>query len=270
MQVRDHIYRLPTLESQPGLLHGISTRVSPDGAYWNLSAKRGTPQHPPDAQVALSNRAKLASALGVRLEQMAGCQQVHGTEVALATGRDAGRGMLPGVPAFQGADGMITNTPGLYLMVLSADCPPVFLYDPVQRAIGLAHSGWKGTVGRIAAKTLHAMSDHFGTVASDVIAAVGPGIGPCCYSVGPNVVDAVSEAFGGAEGRDGLLEQRDGLVFFSLREAIRRALEEAGVRPGNVSVDETCTAHSLDVFYSHRGERGQCGLFGAVFGLRDD
>jgi YfiH family protein len=165
---------------------------------------------------------------------------------------------------------MVTNAPGVYLMALSADCPPVFLYDPVRKAIGLAHSGWKGTVAQIASNAVGEMSRRFGSEPEDLIAAVGPGIGPCCYSVGPNVVEAVEGAFPLPwDGPAPLLETRGGLTYFNLREAIRRALLDSGVQPGNIVVEEVCTAHNLDTFYSHRGEAGQCGLFGAVLGLRD-
>jgi YfiH family protein len=269
LAVRDGLYRVAALEQYPALLHGISIRRSPDGCDWNLSARRGTPQDPPSVEVALANRRKLAATLGVPLGSMVGCQQVHGTEVALVGAEDGGRGMSADSPAIQGADAQVTATPGLYLMALSADCPPVFFYDPVRRAIGLAHSGWKGTVGRIAANVVQAMANHFGSSPSDIVAAVGPGIGPCCYNVGPNVIEAVLQTFSEhITGYAPLLEEREGLTYFNLREAIRRALLDAGLHPGNVTVEEVCTAHNLDLFYSHRGDAGQCGLFGAVLGMK--
>ena len=264
------IYTIAALARYPEILHGISTRRSPDGEDWNLSSRRGSPQHPPDPSVALANREKLADRLGISLANMVGCQQVHGSEVALVRAEDAGRGMYPDRPSMQGADAMVTDAPGIYLMALSADCPPVFLYDPVRKAIGLAHSGWKGTAARIAANAVAEMSRRFGSDPADLIAAVGPGIGPCCYSVGPDVVEAVEGAFPLPwDGPMPVLETRGGLTFFNLREAIRRALLDSGLQPGNVTVEEVCTAHNLDTFYSHRGEAGRCGLFGAVLGLRD-
>jgi hypothetical protein len=251
------------------LLHGISTRLAPDGTDWNLSARRGTPANPPDPEVALFNRARLAEGLGISLGRIVGCQQVHGTEVALVGEEDAGKGMLPELPSIQGCDAMLTATPGLYLLALSADCPPVFFYDPVHRAIGLAHSGWKGTVGRISASVVEAMGRHFGSRPEDIVAVVGPGIGPCCYKVGPNVAEAVETAFSRPWSlRSQLLDIYDGEIYFNLWEGIRRALVEAGVPPRNIAIDGLCTMHNTGTFYSHRGEAGKCGLFGAVFGLR--
>ena len=269
LPVRDGLYRISALERYPLLLHGISIRRTPDGADWNLSAKRGTPDHPPSIETAHANRRLFADALGVPAGSIAGCQQVHGTEVALVGWGDAGRGMMPDVPAVQGVDALITSAQGLYLMALSADCPPVFFYDPVRRAIGLAHSGWKGTVGRIAANVVEAMVDNFGSSPADLIVSVGPGIGPCCYSVGPNVIEAVSAAFQDKGGSyPPLIEARDGMTYFNLRETIRRTILEAGVQAGNITIEEVCTAHNLDIFYSHRGEMGRCGLFGAILGMR--
>ena len=270
LPVRDGIYSLLALRPYPELLHGISTRHSPEGTDWNLSARRGTPMNPPDPAVALSNREVLARRLGVSLEQMVGCQQVHGSEVALVGPEDGGKGMLPDVLSIQGCDAMVTNTAGLYLLALSADCPPVFFYDPARKAIGLAHSGWKGTVSRISGRVVEAMGVHFGSRPEDIIVAVGPGIGPCCYKVGPNVVEAVEESFSRPwSHRLPLLELDRGEVYFNLWEAIRRAVVEAGVPARNVAIDGLCTMHNTGVFYSHRGEAGQCGLFGAVLGLRD-
>ena len=282
LPINDGLYSVAALARFPELLHGISTRCAPDGADWNLSSKRGSPQHPPDPSVALANREKLAHRLGIPFAKMVGCQQVHGSEVALVRAEDAGRGMHPEVPPIEGADAMVTNVPGIFMLALSADCPPVFFYDPTNKAIGLAHSGWKGTVARIAANVVEAMSQHYGTKPSDLVVAIGPGIGPCCYSVGPNVIDAVEAAFPNDSSVGAplaaplsaplsapLLEARDGLTYFNLWEGIRRALLDAGVPPENISVEGVCTAHNLDTFYSHRGEAGQCGLFGAVLGLRD-
>lgn len=269
------IYTAQSLLRFPELLHGISTRRSPDGGDWNLSGRRGTPEHPPDPSVALSNRERLAARLGISLDSMVGCQQVHGSSVAVVDASHGGRGMRGASPGLQSADALVTATPGLYLLALSADCPPVFLYDPVRRVVGLAHSGWKGTVARIALNTVNTMSRSFGSDPADIVALVGPGIGPCCYVVGANVVEAVEEAFGGqramSEGTgseaEALLEERGGQTYFNLWEAIKLALLDVGVRPENITVEGVCTGHNTDVFYSHRAEQGQCGLFGAVLGL---
>jgi purine-nucleoside/S-methyl-5'-thioadenosine phosphorylase / adenosine deaminase len=269
LYMEDGLLRVGALARYPELLHGITTRRAPDGDDWNLSACRGSPQHPPDPAIALRNREKLAALLGISLDSMVGCRQVHGTLVAPVTIADAGRGMRPAAPAIEGTDGMVTDLPGLTLMVLSADCPPIFFYDPVRQVTGLAHSGWKGTVGRIAGKVVEAMVTGYGSSPSNIVAVIGPSIGPCCYEVGENVIEAAERAFPDAWGGEvPALERRGVSTYFNLPETIRRTLLDAGLVPDNITVQNVCTAHNRELFYSHRGERGQCGLFGAVLGLR--
>lgn len=253
----------------PGLLHAITTRQAPDGEDWNLSARRGSPQHPPDPAVALRNREKLAGLLGVSLDRMVGCRQIHGTTVARVTREDGGRGMRPDLPSIEGADAMVTDAPDIYLLVLSADCPPVFFYDPVRQVIGLAHSGWKGTVGRIASNVVQELVDGYGCTPQDILTVIGPGIGPCCYNVGDNVIEAAQTAFPGAwSGAAPVLSRRDGQTYFNLRESIRCTLLDGGVLPEKIIVEQICTSHNRRLFYSHRGDTGQCGLFGAALGMR--
>lgn len=270
LPIEKGIYRVEALSRYPELLHGITTRTAPDGEDWNLSGRRGTPAYPPDPQRALANRQKVAERLGVPLHRMVGCQQVHSAKVAVVGHEDAGRGMYAERPSIQGADALVTGDPGLYLMVLSADCPPVFVYDPVRQVVGLAHSGWKGTAARIAGNVVEAMVDNFGSEARDIVAVVGPGIGPCCYAVGQNVVNEVEAGFFEPWGDpEPLLERRGEQVYFNIPATIRRALLDAGVPARNATVEGVCTADNLGAFYSHRGEAGQCGLFSAVLGLRD-
>jgi polyphenol oxidase len=264
------VLRVGALDRFPGLLHAISTRTAPDGEDWNLSARRGTPENPPHPATALRNREKLAALLGIELDSMVGVRQVHGTLVVRVGREHAGRGMRPEMPPIEDADGMVTDVPGLYMLALSADCPPVFLYDPAREVAGLVHSGWKGTVGGIAANTVTLMVDDFGSDPGDMVAVVGPGIGPCCYDVGENVVQAVEAAFASPwEGENPLLQHRDNKVYFDLQEGIRRSLLASGVRPENITIERACTSHNRHLFYSHRGDAGQCGLFSAVLGIRD-
>ncbi len=265
------VLKAGALDLYPELLHAITTRTAPDGGDWNLSAKRGSREHPANPEVALRNRQKLAELLGISLDRIVGCQQMHTSVVVRVGNEDAGSGMRPGLPSIEGADAMVTDVRGLYLMALSADCPPVFFYDPARWVVGLAHSGWKGTVGRIAGNVVEMMVGEFGCDPHEIVSVVGPGIGPCCYAVGENVIEAAEEAFARAwDGPKPLLEKRDGTTYFNLWEGVRRAIVEAGIPGANVTVEEVCTGHNLHLFYSHRVERGDCGLFGVVMGIRDN
>lgn len=269
------LLRFEALSRYPELVHTISTRCASGVEDWNLSSKRGTSQHPPSMETAIKNREHLAATLGISSRRMVSCRQVHGSEVVVVGPEEAGRGIYPELGPTPDADAMITNTPDLYLLALSADCPPVLLYDPRRQAVGLAHSGWKGTVARIAANVVRAMEREYGSRPSDLIAVVGPGIGPCCYRVGESVVEAAIASFSEQawlppdSGDQPVLSMQGDDAYFNIREAIRVALVDAGVTSANVSVTRACTAHNTDLFYSHRAEAGQCGLFGAVLGMRE-
>jgi YfiH family protein len=225
-------------------------------------------------EAAIRNREKFAGALGISAHRMVSCRQVHGSDVVVVGEEEAGRGIYPALGPTPDVDAMVTNTPGLFLMALSADCPPVFVYDPVRRVVGLAHSGWKGTVAQVAAAVVEAIKREFGSSAADLVAVVGPGIGPCCYRVGENVVEAAVGSFGEAARLDSgsgdvpILSERDGATYLNLREAIRVSLVGAGLQPSKITATHACTAHNTGLFYSHRAESGQCGLFGAALGLR--
>jgi YfiH family protein len=211
-------------------------------------------------------------------------------EVVAVTEADAGLGTLAGQRGIVGADGLITRTPGLLLLTGSADCVPVFVYDLVTPAVGLAHAGWKGTAGRIAEITVQAMTRAYGSDPARLVAVIGPSIGPCCYDVGGEVVEAIRDAYPGADdewhGEPPLLvwsrrrpawkdqqdlprtePESDEKPFLDLWQANRRALLLAGLAPENIYIDGICTAETTELFYSHRAEQGQAGRFAAFLGL---
>jgi hypothetical protein len=144
-----------------------------------------------------------------------------------------------------------------------ADCVPIFFYDPIHRAIGLAHSGWLGTVRRVPVAAIQAMAEEFGTHPNDLIAGIGPAIGPDHYPIGSEVVERVREAFGA--NADDHLEIRDGEVYLNLWSANRDLMAREGVK--SVEVAELCTACHLEDWYSHRGEGRITGRFGAMIAL---
>ena len=128
-------------------------------------------------------------ALGIRRDEMVSPHQVHSATVQVVDARDRGR-------VCEATDALISDTPGVYLMLRFADCVPVLLYDPVRRAVGLAHAGWRGTVACIARETVRRMVDAFGCRPADIRAGIGASIGPCCYEVGPDV----ARQFAGLDG----------------------------------------------------------------------
>jgi len=165
-------------------------------------------------------------------------------------------------------DGLITDEPGCVLSMNFADCAPIFLYDPHHRAIGLGHAGWRGAVVDLPGSMVRAMTEQFGSDPAELVAAVGPCIGSCCYEVGEEVIGAVEGAFG----EPGNLLQANGsrpdgsrVAHFDLPAANRANLTHAGVR--TIEMADYCTACRTDLFFSHRAEQGRTGRFGTVFAL---
>jgi YfiH family protein len=203
------------------------------------------------------NRLRDFEALGLAGASMADVWQVHGDETIRA---DAPRGDRDPIRA----DGLITDRPGVSLFQRFADCVPILLYDPVRHAAGMVHSGWRGTVTRAAASPVRAMVEAYGTRPADLLAGIGPSIGPDHYPVGPEVVAAVQQAFGPAVAGD-LLTTHAGQTCLDLWAANARVLREAGVR--QIEIAHLCTACHTGQFFSHRAEAGRTGRFGAVIAL---
>lgn len=252
-------YQFTTLRHLSELSHGIFTRrggVSP-APFDSLNVGLTVGD---DEQCVHENRRRMSDALGVSEPETRTTWQVHGTDVLLARHGDAAAWPPPK------ADAIITSDPYLPLTMRFADCVPLLLYDPVKRAIGLAHAGWRGTVSGVAQATIRAMASAFGTRPGDVLAGIGPSIGPCCYEVGPEVVVQVRDAF--PEAPD-LIHPAEGSYgpHFDLWAANERALRQAGVQ----SIDRAnlCTACHTHEFFSHRAEAGRTGRFGALVSLRN-
>lgn len=153
-------------------------------------------------------------------------------------------------------------------MILVADCLPVLFFDPKNQAIGLAHAGWRGTVNHVAAKTLLAMGEAFGTKPEEVRSALGPCIGPCCYEVGEDVKNEFGAVFPWAE--EVLRRHSPNRWKLDLAEANARQLLEIGVKEENLIRSGLCTVKNIDLFYSHRVEaapQGPTGRFGVIMML---
>lgn len=241
----------------PGIVQAVFTRqggVSPTPwASLNLGGTVGD-----DLLRVRENRRRALEALGRAPDSVFDAWQVHGVGLARA---DAPR--PPHAPHPQ-ADILLTDRPQVTLLMRFADCVPLFLFDARRGVIALAHAGWQGTVQKVARAALEGMRTHYGTHPQDVIAAIGPSIGPDHYEIGPEVIAQVRQAFGNLAER--LLPQHNGSVHFDLWEANRLTLAEMGVE--KIEVAALCTACDLENWYSHRAERGRTGRFGAVFAIK--
>jgi polyphenol oxidase len=241
-----------------GLYHAVFTRnggVSP--APWkslNFGATVGD-----DGLRVNVNKQYAFESIGKDRKSIYDVYQVHSSEVV-----HTDRPLHQGEPHIK-ADAMITNKPGVSLVMRFADCGPILMFDPTHQAIGIAHAGWIGTVNKIAENTLLKMKNRFATNPQDVLAAIGPSIGPDHYSVRSDVVDQVISAFG--KSSDELLIYDQDTIYLDLWKANRNILNNAGVV--NIEIAEMCTNCRIEDWYSHRGENGKTGRFGVVFGLSE-
>lgn len=237
--------------------HGIFTRRGGvSAAPWaslNLGGNVGD-----NPKAVRENHVRMYAALGVRDDRACTVWQVHSADVVLANAPAHGRRWLAA------ADALMTDRPDVPLAMRFADCTPILIVDPVRGAIGIAHAGWRGTVQGVSSKLVRAMVEAYGCNPRDLQAGIGPAIGPERYQVGEEVVEAVRAFFGTT---DGLIRRdpADGTAYFNLWAANKLDLERAGVE--QIEVAGICTATHTDEFFSHRGEKGRTGRFGAVLSL---
>ena len=215
----------------------------------------------------LENHRRIAESIGFDYKKIVTSNQTHTTNIRVVTEEDAGKGIV--IPRdYSDIDGLITNVPGLPLATYYADCVPVFFLDPVKKAIGLSHSGWRGTVGRIGAKTVKLMHDSYGSSPEDIICCIGPSICVNCYEVSEDVAEEFIKAFGEKNCSEGILFPKSGGKYqLDLWEAVKCALLDAGVQEKNIHVTDICTCCNKDLLYSHRGLHGRRGSLAAFMML---
>lgn len=260
------LLKYPLLEQTGIVEHCFTTRIGgvSKGIYesLNLSFTRGDE----DAAVR-ENFRRLAGAMKTDVSKFVFTDQTHTTNVCRVTAEDAGKGIVK-ERDYTDIDGLITNEPGLVLSTFYADCVPLYFVDPVHRAIGMSHSGWKGTVGKMGAATITAMKREFGTEAKDLVCAIGPSICQDCYEVSEDVADAFKEAFPG-HADEILLDKKNGKYQLDLWRTNEIVLTEAGVLKENIAVTNICTCCNPDLLFSHRASHGKRGNLGAFIYLRN-
>jgi len=268
-------YEFESLRPHRRLAHGVFTRnggVSPSPWHsLNLSTATG------DSRDHIAeNYRRVYGALGHSPATAVISHQVHGSSVAVVTGEQRGQRL-------NSCDGLVTDEPGIVLLQRHADCVPILVYDPKRPAVGVAHAGWRGTLAGMAGELVRAMCEAFGSRPGDLIAAIGPSIGACCYDVGAEVQRGFVERHADAGtwltagGRTPVsrtavrssgivaLAGDDSNVRLDLWEANRAMLAAAGVR--EIEVAGICTACNVSEFYSARAENRRNGCFGAVIAL---
>lgn len=252
-------YSFDSLRNFPVRAH-VSTRhggVSP--APWNtlnFSVLRGdTPER------VQQNRERLAAALEISIDSIVRCHQVHGTGVAKVDSSDGGQWQA-------GVDSLVTDALELPLALVFADCVPVLLYDPRHHALGVCHAGWRGTVNGAAAALLWAMQAAYDTNPTDVQACIGPSIGPQSYAVGQEVVDLAHAKLSKPASLFTYPNGHDQNPHFDLWQANAAQLIESGIPAAQIEISAIDTAQNTEDFFSHRAEKGRCGLFSMVAWLQ--
>jgi len=278
------ILQASALAKLPWLIHGFSTKP---GGVSNQDSQKvlnlGFTEWDTKESV-LENRRRFQSALGAPDLKLISLKQIHSDVIHLFDTAPAKP--CQGPPAAAG-DASITNRPGLLLAVQTADCVPILLVDPKKRAVAAVHAGWRGTLTRIVVKAIGQMQMQFQCNPADLLAAIGPSIGGCCYEVGPEVATQFLSQF--AEAPQWFDEFRTGdepnpvqwlnmmppghqpqpkNVLLDLRKANRAQLLAAGVRAPNIFVSDLCTACRRDLLFSYRKEGSQSGRLMSVIGIR--
>ncbi|MGE4588201.1 MAG: peptidoglycan editing factor PgeF [Acidaminococcaceae bacterium] len=246
----------PMLEKL-GFTHGFTCRLHGNSDLsvggLNMALHVGDAQ-----QKVVQNRKTVADALSIDAKRITTCEQIHGSNTAVVTTRKIGSGAFDFSDTIAGTDALITREKAVPLMLFFADCVPVIFADPITGAVGVAHAGWRGSVAGIGAKTVRRMVEEFGCVPENLLAAIGPSIGPCCYEVDEAVYEQAKEF-------DACFSPvSPGHWQLNLWKMNEVQLLQEGLKAENITCANICTADNKELFFSYRAERGKTGRLAAV------
>lgn len=254
----------PKLE-KANVKHGFSTRlggVSKDYlGSMNLSFHRQD-----DEKLVMENHKRFAKAIGYDESRLVFSDQVHKTHIHKVTARDMGKGIVKKSDICK-TDGLVTDEKGIPLITFYADCVPLFFYDPVKKVIGMAHSGWKGTVAKIGNKMVQYFCDNYGSKSEDIICAIGPSICQNCYEVSKDVADEFRANFPLEQFQSFIIDKGNGKYLLDLHKANTYILLDSGILKSNLDVTDICTCCNPEFLFSHRASQGKRGNLGAVMVL---
>lgn len=252
----------PIFEQFDFIRSGFSTKLGgvSSGIYesMNLGFHRG------DLETNVrENYHRICQSIGIKENDLVFTDQVHKANVRVVTRKDCGKGIVK-ERDYREIDAHITNEPNVPLLVFCADCVPILYVDPIKRAIGATHSGWRGTTQKIGARTVQRMEEEYGCNPEDIIAVIGPCIGKDCYEVSQDVADEFKLSFSRNEWKQILSQvttskEQSPKYMLDLWEANRIILKEAGLKEKHIIISELCTMCHQDLFFSHRGTNGQRG-----------
>jgi YfiH family protein len=239
-----------------GLVHAVFTRLGGVslGPFSSLNVGNSVGDDP---TAVAENHARIYAHLDLESMRIVTPHQVHSNRVVAVSAGDAGQSL-------SSTDGLVTGTPLIGLLLRFADCQPILLYDPVRHALGLVHAGWRGVAQGIASRAVEAMQEAFGSEPQDLLAGLGPAIGPCCYVVGDNVAAAMGYAL--PDWQQVMNPLSEGQWRLDLPAANAQHLTSAGVL--NIEQADLCTSCHNDLFFSHRADRGRTGRFAVAAYLK--
>ncbi len=193
----------------------------------------------------------LSKDMGIDIKKAVCARQTHTDNIRVVTKADRGKGICPVDSDIRDTDGLITDEEGMALIIYTADCVPLIFCDTVKKVIGASHAGWRGTAQNIGGKTVRLMKEKFGCEPSDILAAIGPSIGPCCFEVDSATAENFDEKY--------RIPKSGGKYHVDLWAANRDMIEAAGVRRDNIFVSEECTLCNSDKYYSYRAHKEHAG-----------
>lgn len=256
----------PSLTNIDFIDHGFSTKlggVSTEHlSSMNLSFHRGDKR-----ENVLENYSRICNSIGVSKENLVFSDQIHDTKIHKVTIEDRGKGINQ-ISDIVGIDGLITNVPLTPLVTFYADCVPLYFVDIKNKAIGLSHSGWRGTVNKIGLKTIMAMTKEYGTNPEDVTCVIGPSICASCYEVSEDVASEFSKEFSQEIIPNILFKKENGKYQLDLWLANQSIMLEAGLLPKNITISTICTCCNDKIFYSHRASKGMRGNLAAILSIK--
>ncbi len=255
-------FQFQKLQAVDWIQHGFSTKLGgvSQGKYAQMNFAFTTGDK---KEHVLENYQRMANALEVDIKKMVLSYQTHTTNVRVVTEEDFGKGIRIDRD-YRDVDGLITNVAGVTLVTFYADCVPLYMIDPVHGAIGLSHSGWRGTVGKIGAITLEKMKETYGTDPKDVLVAIGPSICGDCFEVGKEVIEDFEAVFDIAEEAQWYRKKASGKYDLNLWKVNQQIFEECGVKAENIIITDVCTKCNPELLFSHRvsgSERGNLAAF---------
>lgn len=209
----------------------------------------------------IANRKSLAEYHNIPFESLIFLRQTHSNNIKIVDSSDKAKGLLSKADAIQDTDGYILSKSSICPVVMTADCVPIILFDPVKKIAGVFHAGWRGTLKLIAQKGLKIMKEDYNSDPLNILVSIGPSIGPCCYEIGNEVVDEVKKIFPD-NFNELLIKKKNNKTHLDLWATNKLQLLQEGVNEKNIIICNECTYHNPETFFSYRYAKGITGRMG--------